>query len=214
MMFFYDIGCRYCFNGEENHSYLVQNGDISFYQKKTEFETKILIEKWRKEDGHFCKFCSSNNVEVLEVKVGDYPLYNFNRLVNECKHKKNNLISDESIFEIRLDKTNSEIKVEIGGEQKINRDFLKKCLSEIIELINQSPIESFISHKEGDFFISLSGGLNFKTHVEDVKVQRCRRLGYGKEELLKCMNQVVINFGFSENIEQKNNTVKKSWWQF
>ena len=214
MVFLFNVGCRNCLNGEERQAYFLQNGEESIYKKKTEFEVKTLIEKWRKADKHICRFCNSDNVEVVDVSIANYRLYDFDRMVRECHYKKNNAISDESIFEINLDKTNSQIKVKIGGEKTVNKDFLKACFQKILDTISQFPDETFKNHSNGNFLISLSGGFNFNKQIEEIQIQRCMSVGISRNEILKEVNLLEEKYGISFESKIEKNVPKKSWWRF
>ena len=100
----YNLGCRYCMKGDGvRHNYLLNNASFEKYRKMPEYELVKQLEIWRKEDNHKCQFCNSPNVEVLEVAVNNYPLYEYDRLEDDCE--KNN----KFVMKLGVDKMNMQI---------------------------------------------------------------------------------------------------------
>jgi hypothetical protein len=134
----YHIDCRSCLQSDGiQHSYLIKAGEHNQILTKTEFEVMKVIEEWREEDNHKCEFCSSSNVEVLQIQVDEHELYDYGRLIQRCDQR------GEEMFLINIDKFNSDISLRASGSEYIDPDLLKKAIKTIAEIIDKKPIEQF-----------------------------------------------------------------------
>lgn len=189
------LGCRNCQQSDgANHVYLLNGGNKQEYQVKTEFEVMTLIENWRIRDNKTCQFCGSSNVEVYEVEVEDYPLYNFNRLVEKSKSQ------GEFLFLLNFDKTGSEISMRPGGSRNFHSKFLNLAIQMVIETIKNRPEDNFIPQKNGNSFIGISGGFDFFDEKPFAKLERFRSSGLTKKEMLSALKPFAQQAGISVDI--------------
>ena len=211
----YNLGCRNCLNGDNSRTvFVLMDEDEGEYKKQTEYQVMKKIESLRANASRTCPNCGSSNVEVLEIGVNDYSLYNFNRLVQECKEKNMSESNDENIFMLNMDKRNSQIKLNVGGTQQVHNDFLKKCLMTILDTINQRPADNFKSHQNGNFFICITGGFNFDKEEQIVKVERFRNVGLNINEIINQIESLASTYKVSIKTSASENIKKKSWWNF
>lgn len=186
----YLVGCRNCLNGDSvRHQYLITDENDDEFRKKTEFEAISLIEIWRKEDKRNCVFCTSSNVEISDVAVNDYKLYDFDRLVMQCK------ITGEYMLIVNVNKRNSQISMQKGGSPELDQEFLKLAVSEIVNLIESKPEEQFKSHEKGNFHICITGGTIFRRLGPKIRIETVSLVGIAKDEILKAIKPLMNEVG-------------------
>jgi hypothetical protein len=196
------LGCRNCLQSDGiRHMYSLMDGDSDEYQEKTEFEVMTLLERWRAEDDKRCEFCGSSNVEVHEVEVSNYPLYDFDRLVERCKSE------GEYLFMLNIDKRGSDISLRPGGSTKFHPDFLKDAILKIIDTINDRPNDNFVAQIKGNFFICVSGGFDFFSDKSFVRLERFRNSGLTRSELLSAIKPFATQVGISIDAEDAKKIV-------
>jgi hypothetical protein len=132
--------------------YFLPDEDVESWKSFTEFHVMNEIEKWRERDGHTCDTCGSSFVEVLDIEVDSYPLYNFDRLAEECMPVFNEL------FMIDVIKRNGEINLTTGGISRPMRELVVFCLKTMIEYVDEHlPDSYFKEHHRGRFFMCFIG---------------------------------------------------------
>jgi hypothetical protein len=178
-------------------AYTILEGDDSDYKKMTEFEAMKYLEEWRQEDNKVCEFCGSRNVEVLNISVNGYSLYSYDRLISNCDKAIMNENIDENMFMINLQKSGSEIKLDIGGINSVHRDFLKLCLFTIKDIVMTRGSSDFRTHRAGNFFICLSGGFDFDKRKQVAKVEKYSTCGLSREEVLSQVNTFALKHNIS-----------------
>ena len=175
------IGCRNCLqsDGLEN-IYPLMDGDPRVYKEKTEFEVMNLIEKWNADQGKSCNSCGSTSLEVLDVKIDDYPLYEFKR-VGERQER-----IGLTLFMLNIDKINSEIKIRPGGSAKIQKELFDASVDKMIEIVNNRPDSDFIKHSRGNFLMCLSGLWNMASITPNAMlfIERYRSHGLTRSEII------------------------------
>src|SRR5687767_4659645 len=107
----FDKVCRFCLKTNGVRSIYMVNGNLENQKKKTEFEFKETVEKWLKEDKKKCEFCDCPFIEVSNIEIGDYKLYDFDRLVNDCKQKDGELF----LWNITKSSKNT-VELKVGGK--------------------------------------------------------------------------------------------------
>jgi hypothetical protein len=190
------LGCRNCLQSDgTSHLYSFMDGNSDEYQEKTEYEVMTLLERWRAEDDKRCEFCGSSNVEVHEVEVNNYPLYDFDRLAERCKSE------GDYLFMINIDKRGSDITMRPGGNKEFHPDFLKDVILKIIDTINSRPNDNFVAQIKGNFFVCVSGGFDFFSNKSFVRLERFGISGLTKSELLSAIKSFAKQVGISVDAE-------------
>ncbi|MFA5782288.1 MAG: hypothetical protein WC868_08465, partial [Bacteroidales bacterium] len=199
----FNIGCRNCLKSDGiQRFYSLITEDKKKYQCKTEFEIMLIIEKWRAKDNKVCDFCGSTSVEVLDVKVDNFPLYDYDRIINR-------VIADyQFMLLINIDKRGSQIDLKLGGSQKFESNFLKAALLEIINTVWQRPGDNFIPQVKGNFFMAVSGSFDFLDDTNHAKIERYNNAGITQNEILQAIKpfaeQTGISFSPFENSDNNN----------
>jgi hypothetical protein len=172
-----------------HHMYNLTDGDFDEYKNKAEFEVMTLIEKWRLEEAQTCEMCGSPNVEVLQVQVNDYPLYDYDNLVERCRANHDYMIM------FNIDKRGSDINLQHGGSQNIEKDFYEAAIQQIIDLLNYRPPNTFTPQIYGNFFICLIGGYNFMEEKVIIRLERFRSSGLTRDEILNAIRPFAKQIG-------------------
>lgn len=133
-------------------SYFLPNEDAESWKSLTEFHVMCEIEKWRERDDNICDTCGSRFVEVLDIEVDSYPLYNFDRLADEC------MPVFHELFMVEVTKRNGEINLNTGGISRPMRELVVFCLETMIEyVVEHLPDSYFKEHHRGKFFMCFIG---------------------------------------------------------
>lgn len=186
----FKIGCRNCMQGDGiEHIYTVSDGEQNVYESKSEFEVMLKIEQWRIEDAKTCDLCGASSVEILEIKAGDFSLYNYDRLIKKI------IAEGKYSLMINIDKRDSQINLRPGGSVKIEPNFFKSALFEIINTIKDRPDDNFIPHMKGNFFMCITGGFDFVKNINFTRVERFRNAGITKVELLNAIKAFAQQYG-------------------
>jgi hypothetical protein len=190
MVLSYHLGCRNCLKGDGvRHVYTLLNADEDKYTEKTEYEVMIELEKWRLEDKHSCSFCGSDNVEVYEINASDIPLYDYNKIVGK-------LIPElDYMLMINIDKKGTHITLNVGGSKRFETEVLDAFIRKIIAVLKNRKDELYVNQPKGNFFVCLTGGIDFNGVV--VNVQRFRHTGLTKSEIIK----EIENFACGLNLK-------------
>ena len=177
----FEARCRVCLGSDgARHIYSIMKEELQeVYKNKTEFEVMNLIEKWRLEGNKKCLICGVSNVEVLDVKIEDYPLYDFDYLAD--RDVKNN----EQMLIFRIDKTGTAINIKTGGTiQRIDKYFMKSAVLKTWDLVNSRPNDDFLFQNNGTFFICITGRYNYENNEYIIRVERYRNTGLTRKEIL------------------------------
>lgn len=181
----YNSGCRNCFKSDNiRHQHLLMDADENLYKQKTEFAVVQEIEKWMMENEHHCQFCRMNNLEIMDLEVNDYPLYDYDRLVEEC------MIKEYFMLLITIEKKDYQPKLKRGGSKFQGINFLANAFKTIQATVENRPIDVFMFQRKsnGHCFFSIIGGLNHETGEQEVILHRFRHAGFSKEEILSSIN--------------------------
>lgn len=186
----YEAGCCNCKQSDGiRRLYSIINGDPELIKQKTEFEVMEKLELWRSRDGNLCEFCSSPAVNVFDVKINDYPLFNFDRLVNRCKSEKGYLLV------VQITKKDRDIKMNIGGSPVFDMSFLKDAILKVFGSIHERPDYIYKPHDKGSFYICISGFP--RQNGFDIKIERFDTLGISKYELDNALMELPAKYGIS-----------------
>lgn len=181
----YNIGCRNCLQSDGLfHTYNWVDGKQEEIKDKTEFEIMNLIEIWLLGVGQLCHNCGSSNVEVLDIEIDDYRLYDFEALDKKIIHKK------ESMLQFNIDKRAAKIKLTRGGSPELDTSFLKAAIIQIIDLLNQRTSYTYLSQIKGNFFICLTG-----SNDKNIRIERLRYHGLTRSEIINALNPVAEKLG-------------------
>jgi len=176
-MFFikYDTACRDCYSSTGiSTSTIIQGEDEQAWMNSTEFSKMKEIELWRRGDEASCEFCGSQNVEVTNIKVGDYALYDFNRVVQKAQSG-----FDVDLIVLSLDKTSNIITKTVGGRENHKLGFYIATLEALLNEVNSFDDAFFNVKSESYFYCCI---------VEDKGVPRIERMichGFGRDEIVK-----------------------------
>jgi len=206
MFFKYQIACRDCFtivSLKEGNS--TPNGiqyatriptdyeDIIFKQLQdqtlTDFKAQFWIYKtlkWQCECIHNGIQCNSNNAQIVDLKIYEEKLYDFNRLVNRCK------TNNEYMLSFWIEDIGSRIELRPGGSQHLSATFYRNSIKKIIEFINKNSFifnEKLITspdNKElrGIFSICVTGKVS-------PKIETFHTRGFTKNELLTIIKPLI-----------------------
>ncbi|MCF2494285.1 hypothetical protein [Dyadobacter chenhuakuii] len=77
------------------------------------------------------------------------------------------------------------------------QSFLKGAIAKVIETIDKRPDSNFtINNNTGDFYIVLTGGLDFEWDQIRYKVQKFGSLGFSREEIKSELSCFARQFNF------------------
>lgn len=188
----YNTGCRNCLksNGIRTSYMHKDEGDDSL-SKKTEFGVMKLIEEWQVQGNHHCDFCGSTNVEVLEIEVNGCRLYDYNKIIQRCRQR------DEDMFQLNIDKESFEIRSKAGGSEFISQDLLKAAIKVIAKIVSDRPHEHFKAHTNGNFFVCLTGTISFPQLKPYLRVETFRSAGLTKNEITEVLKPMAEKIGVS-----------------
>lgn len=189
-----EIKCRVCLKQDKNvfgygYSKVLDDLDkktIEEYYEKTEFEVVALIEQWFKESNQTCPFCNSDNIEFLNVQIGedDYELFNYQKFTNLINENNNFFILKHIL------KDNNELKFSTRISEFYNDTLLLTTKDEIIKIITNSPANKFIPNSNGLFYLFISAYKNNKNNYV-FKIERFINYGITREEILKTLNNEI-----------------------
>ena len=213
--FSYLLGCRNCLNGSDHrHLYVLLNGNEREYQRLTEYDAMNKVENWRQEKNLTCDVCNSTNVEIMDIEVNDYPLYDFNRIARRCELSNKSESKDENMFMLNIDKRNLRLVHDTGGSPSFHKDFLQKCLSEMIDTVKNRPDTNFRVHQNGNFFMCFTGGFDFNQGKQIVKLEKFRNAGLSREEIIGVIKALAARKNITIIEQPKEEPKKKSWWNW
>ncbi len=179
----YQLGCRHCFRTDGVPSvYFLADGDPALFRKKPEYEVVRLIENWQKQDKRKCQFCTSQNLEILEVKINDKELYNFDRLSSICRSQYRNM------FNLNIDKKGDKISVGHGTSPFMDNAVLLSMLSKFSSLVDSVDSSSFEEHETGNVFMFAMGDPEFNNDPELIVVHKFKYHGITKEDIKKVLD--------------------------
>jgi hypothetical protein len=133
-----------------------------------------LVEKWYRDDHHVCQNCQSENIEIMDLKIEDKRLYNFDELA---------VFYGPFLFAANLSKANNTLSLNLGGSRKIEKNFVKNALNMLLNTIKNREDSLFQSKPDGHFFICITGGINIHNSKEEINVQKLIHAGISKIEI-------------------------------
>jgi len=166
------------------HFVTVRENTSSLMKEKTEYELAKDLESLRKENKNVCEFCNSQNVEVLNVEVDDYLLFDYERLKEKCVEDGIFIIS------INIDKKDGKKIIKFDGEYDYDTEFILKAIQKSTNEINLISETNFISHTFGNFYVCLVG------NSDECKIESLRYSGFEKTEIIEGLEKVFIRYGF------------------
>jgi hypothetical protein len=147
---FYEVGCRECLRHDGmKRMYTLMDGNFEKYQKKPEYEVVSLILKWIGEDRHTCPFCGSTNLEVHDVFIDDYRLFDFERLGKRTAEYVMSMM-------INIDKRNTSIIPNVTKTVMFDANMLELAIKRVFDFVKSLPDNYFIAHSRGNFYIAVS----------------------------------------------------------
>lgn len=185
----YNTGCRNCLQTTPiREFYIIGEGDSKEIQKKSEFELMQMIEVLRREDNHKCQSCESANVEIYNIEVDGFKLYDFERILNDCT------VNDILITKVIILKEGDQLKMNLGGSKYSKPRFLKKVGEELLNIVNKKPDSYYNEHEDGNLVFCMTGlddlfGKNNFTRVESL-----RTAGISKENLQAILQPFVQQY--------------------
>jgi hypothetical protein len=188
----YILGCRSCNQSDGiRTSYLLRGeNNVNNLKSSREFELVKIIEGWRKEDDKTCIFCNSKNVEVYDVEVDGYRLYDFERLSQQLEQRA------EDLLILHYQKRNNVTSLSTGGNEPFHRLFLQKSISLIEETVRNSLFNNMEIKSNGHFRVAFSGGFDFINGVANSKIERIQYSGFSFQEINNEINKLKRDFGF------------------
>ena len=182
------LGCRDCFQTDAlRYNYNLTNKSSTVYNKMTEFELVTIIESWRGQNGDICSFCGSSNVEVYDVEVDSYRLFDVDRLSNES------LYSGGSLIYVDIIKKGRETSLNIAFDKAYHPDFLKAAIFKIIDTVNTLPNKYFVEQIKGNFDICLTGFFDNELGKVILKLERFMNVGITRKEILCALKSICEN---------------------
>ncbi len=184
----YNIACSFCHTTDDIRACIIANSDVSKYLKLSEYEFSKNLNDWFREMNVKCRFCNSSLVNGANIAIGDYKLYNFQRLVNQ---------SDEfggEIFLWKVTKNSQNTQLETGGKYFRNPLFTRECFIKLLEIIDSYPREMLTQNPNyGSLFISFTGNYNSGNKSFNTQIQKfyCVGMTY-KEVILNINNQLKV----------------------
>jgi len=182
----YNPSCRDC-GVIDRISHLIQfiSTDIEYddYKSMTEYEFSVILEE-RLINFSPCRNCGSSNLSAQNIKIGDYKIYDFDKMIEVLKaenHITNLLILD-------LQKNYGEIELKVAGKSRNESDFISECMVKVNLLLNESPSRKFVLNRtDGNFQIVISG-INIEGKHK-LRIHRIINYGFSKEEIRSNLNK-------------------------
>jgi len=189
----FDKICRFCLTSNGARAIYMVNGDVEKFKKQTEYEFAQTLEKWMKDDKKKCEFCGAPYVEGARIEIGDYKLYDFDKLVAECK--KNN----GELFIWNVVKKGQSIEINVAGKTTHDPVFIRESFTKLFDILESFPEEKMIhNQKMGDLFICFTGKYDYNTQSFNPVVQRLWCTGLAHHEAIRCVNAQLTNFGMQD----------------
>jgi hypothetical protein len=195
---YFDKICRFCLKSNGARAIYMVNGDVEKFKKQTEYEFAKVLEKWMKDDKKKCEFCGAPYVEGVKIEIGDYKLYDFDKLTALCKE------ADGELFIWNITKKGQSIEIKVAGKTTHDPLFIQECFTKLFDILESYPEEKMIHNpKMGDLFVCFTGDYDFKTQSFNPVVQRLWCTGLAIHEVFKCINSQLTTFGMQNLIRQK-----------
>lgn len=187
----YILGCRSCNKSDGiRTSYIVQGeNDVEKLKSTREFELVKIIEEWRRDDDKTCLFCNSINVEVYDVEIDGYRLFNFARLKSQLEQR-----GEDSLI-LNYQKINNITTLRVGGSAPFHRLFLQKSISILEETSSKVLLKNLESKPNGHFRIFFSGGFDFINGVANSKIERLQYSGFSLFDIINEIKNFKRDFG-------------------
>ncbi len=173
----YDTGCRICMQSTGISTVIHRIGDnAEEWKAKPEFKVMQEIELWRKSDEVRCENCGAEEVEVFNVYVDSYPLYDFDRLARRC--------DVDDLFMIDITKKNGQTVLKQGGNRYPSREFVLSCMDRMIEQVNSTKVTCFKEYHRGRFFMCFLGLHDWENETFQAIPQRFVTHGLTRHEII------------------------------
>ena len=190
----YNPTCRVCCktHGVKHTINIINESNDSFqrYKKMTEYEFSGILKKWLK-DFSPCVFCGSKNIFPENIQIGDYKLYDFDRLVNDLKNETN----EHNLLIMYIQKQFGDLEFNTGGKQNNDPVFILECMAKVNLLLNELPNNNFIKSKTDGYFSLVISGLNYNGN-HSLTIQRFFNFGFDKSEIRDRLNDYCLNYAF------------------
>jgi hypothetical protein len=165
------------------------NGDTDKFKKMTEYEFSNVLEKWMKDDKKKCEFCGSPFVEGTAIEIGNYKLYDFNKLATQCQQ------TNGELFIWNVIKKGQSIELKVAGKSTHDPLFIRESFMQLLNIIDNLPENKLIHNRQmGDIFISLTGDYEYETESFNPVIQRFWCTGMSHDEVIRCINAQLTNF--------------------
>jgi hypothetical protein len=183
--FIYHKGCRTCFVGKES-SITAMTVSKSDCAARTEFEISLFLERIFKEKGVSCDVCGSNNIEIFDIKIkDDYSFFDYNKIADKYRN------GQIEMMQLLINKENSKLSFDIGGEGAIQKDFLKTALQHIknSSLRRENVFEA---KSNGSLYICITGNVSATTgQIETVQFERFRTMGLSINDVVQSVDNLL-----------------------
>lgn len=178
--------CRNCLCSEGIPTVMfIMNEDINNYMTLTEFDCIKKVEVWRKEKGFKCLFCTSSNIEIFDLEVNGYPLFNINRIIENAKRNFN---LDLVVFSIKKD--NNHITHSIEGKDTHSLTFLIKTFELLVKYIESLGNDYFVKHSDAHFYSCIS-----EKRISLIPIiDRFFCYGFSQNEIIDILNKILKTF--------------------
>jgi hypothetical protein len=159
------------------------------YTYTTEYEGMNIVEEVRRENDITCQFCNSDNVEVFDISVDNYRLYDYERLADTYSFGELH-----SFFMINIDKEGNTIELSTGGNLNLRAEFLEEALKKMLIIVRERPIDNFKLHQKGNFLMCVSGGYDFDKNRYIIQVEKFRTVGLSIREITKGIESLALKY--------------------
>ncbi len=184
----YSKGCRNCLE-QGNPQFKIIQGHEYDWNFLTEYDAICMMERMPTLFSNDCKNCLSTNVEFLEIEVNGKKLYDFDKIDLRSRMHK------ESILQLKVSKSHSEIKFESSNSQNSNEKFIQASLHELISVLNSKSQSSFNHSDRGTFFICVTGGYDFDDEKMITRIERLQLVGIRLPEIIKTLEPFANEVG-------------------
>lgn len=191
--------CRTCLTTDGIKSTYMLTESTEDDKSMTEYEYSKIIEKWLFDDGKICQFCGCPYFQVDNVSVGDHKLYDFDRLVDQCKKRNGEFFIWDAI------KKDGRIDCSTSGKASYDPLFIEECFAKLYKLVDDFPAEIGIPFEFGHLRMSFIGKFSkdFGTGTETFNpiLQQLAITGLSFEEIKNCIAAQLNNFNMTHLIQ-------------
>lgn len=182
----YKLGCRNCLESDgQIHSLPHRNDNLNELMTMTEYDLASQIEEFRRQNNECCKVCRSTNMEVLDVAINFYPLYDHKRIADKC-------ISDGNfMIQITIQKRDFDITKRLSMAPRTDKDFLAMAIKVISSILDSKPDDEYKSHHVGKYYICIICSKNSFTNQSYLRVERLEHVGLSKDEIINVIRPIA-----------------------